>query len=123
MQRIDLSTFRGLLNNGHGLDCYCRGCRRWASTDLVGLVRAGLGDRLIPASRPNVRIAESLFFIPTDDATIVFPVCMYLSPHPDPGRLVLAISYWRSRRQDCQPASKTDQLPAPNIDQGRRLFG
>jgi hypothetical protein len=55
MQRIDLSMFRGLLENGHGLDCYCPGCRQWAHANLPDLVRQGLGDRLIRESRPRCR--------------------------------------------------------------------
>ena len=60
MQRIDLSTFRGLLDHGHGLACYCPGCRRWAKTDLAALVAAGIGDRLIQASRPRCRECGSI---------------------------------------------------------------
>ena len=55
MQRINLSTFRGLLDNGHGLDCWCPGCRMWAATDLAMLVVHGLGDRPIKDCRPKYR--------------------------------------------------------------------
>jgi hypothetical protein len=36
------------------------GCSRWATTDLAGLVRTGLGDRPKQACRPRCRICGSL---------------------------------------------------------------
>lgn len=55
MDAIRLDTFRALLDHGHGLDCWCPGCRRWAACDLAMLVRNGLGDRPIMAARPRCR--------------------------------------------------------------------
>jgi len=55
MQRIDLSTFRELLDHAHELACYCPGCGRWAACDLAALVRAGLGDKPIRFKRPRCR--------------------------------------------------------------------
>jgi hypothetical protein len=61
MQRIDRSTFRGLLDCGHGLECYYGGCRSWASADLAGFwLRAGLGDRRIQAGNPRCRTCGSI---------------------------------------------------------------
>lgn len=60
MQRTCIVTFRNLLDNRHGLDRRCPGCRRWASTDLAGLVAAGLEDRPIGANRPRCRKCGSL---------------------------------------------------------------
>jgi hypothetical protein len=60
MEPIRLDTFRAFLKHGHRLDCYCRGCRRWASTDLAALVAAGLGDRLIRRCRPRYRKCGSI---------------------------------------------------------------
>lgn len=53
MRQIRLDTFRGQLENGHGLDCWCPGCRRWAATDLAEHVRQGPGDRLIRNYQPR----------------------------------------------------------------------
>jgi hypothetical protein len=52
MQSIRLDTFRACLEQGHGLDCWCPDCRRWATTDLAEHVRQDLGDRLIRNCRP-----------------------------------------------------------------------
>ncbi|MDQ5880830.1 MAG: hypothetical protein QG616_660 [Pseudomonadota bacterium] len=53
---IRLDTFRALLEHRHDLACYCPGCRRWASTDLAGIVALGLGDRPISDCRPLCRV-------------------------------------------------------------------
>jgi len=38
MWHIRIDTFANLLRYGHGLDCYCRGCRRRAACNLAALV-------------------------------------------------------------------------------------
>lgn len=55
MRAIRIDTFASLLKHGYGLDCYCPGCQRWASTDLAMLVRNGLGDRPAHRCRPRCR--------------------------------------------------------------------
>jgi hypothetical protein len=59
MQRIDLSTFRGLVERNHELACFCPGCRRWATSDLAMLVRNGLGDRHMPEVRESCGMASA----------------------------------------------------------------
>lgn len=59
MDRIELSTFAGLLEHGHGLAAWCPECRRWASCDLAMLVRNGLGGRDITRCRPTCRLCGS----------------------------------------------------------------
>lgn len=60
LDSIRLDTCRALLEHGYGLDCWCSGCRRWASYDLAGLVAAGLGYRPILACRPRCRLCAAL---------------------------------------------------------------
>lgn len=35
MKRIEIRTFRQILERGYELDCWCSRCQRWASTDLA----------------------------------------------------------------------------------------
>ena len=44
MQRIEIRTFRQILERNHELACFCPGCRRWATCNLAELVANGLGD-------------------------------------------------------------------------------
>jgi len=60
MYSIRLDAFASLLQHGHGLDCWCPGCRRWANCDLAALLRAGLGDRPVGANRPRCRKCGSV---------------------------------------------------------------
>jgi hypothetical protein len=55
MQAIRIDTFRSLLENNHGLDCWCPACRRWASCDLPALINSGLGDAPFAAHTPRCR--------------------------------------------------------------------
>lgn len=56
MQPIILRTFSDYLEHGHGLACWCPGCRRFASCDLAELVRNGLGNRDPATCRPRCRV-------------------------------------------------------------------
>lgn len=53
MQSIRLDIFRAFLEQGHGLNCWCPGRRRWATTDLAEHVGQVPGDRLIRNYRPR----------------------------------------------------------------------
>ncbi len=56
MERIEIRTFRQILERNHKLDCWCPGCRRWATCNLAELVAAGLGDRDPALCRPRCRL-------------------------------------------------------------------
>src|SRR5688572_28509481 len=59
MERIELKSFADFLAHGHGLACWCPGCRRWAKCDLPKLVRNGLGDREPSRCLPRCRLCGS----------------------------------------------------------------
>ena len=55
MERIEIRTFRQILERNYKLDCWCPGCKRWAKCDLAMLVRNGLGDQQITQCWPRCR--------------------------------------------------------------------
>ena len=60
MQRIEIRTFRQILERNHELACFCPGCRRWATCNLAELVANGLGDYDPRNCRPKCRKCGSV---------------------------------------------------------------
>jgi hypothetical protein len=60
MERIEVRTFRQILEREYQLACFCPGCRRWATCDLAMLDRNGLGDRDVSRLHPRCRKCGSL---------------------------------------------------------------
>ncbi|MGH8863467.1 MAG: hypothetical protein ACREVZ_02280 [Burkholderiales bacterium] len=102
MQRIDLSTLRGLPDNGHGLDRWRTGCRHWASRDLTMLARNGVGERPVQDQKPRCRKRGSIWEWQVRPSLLMYygatrNIKGIPGARPDQGRLVAGARFALSR--------------------------